>query len=451
MNSVRIRMYRQGLGDCFLLTISTDSAPAHVLIDCGVLKGTENPDAVMCGVAENILEATGGHLEVLVATHEHWDHLSGFLQAEDVFEQLSVGEVWLAWTEDPGDSLAGELRKRKAHAIHALRAAARRLAASDAESARISAERIDALLDFHGDIGVDGRPTTAKALEWVKERDATIRWLRPGELLPAAGVQVYVLGPPHDRAMIKRSDPHKRDSEVYELGGGPTVELGFLAAAESLEGDGEPGRRPFGSRYGLSEDQAREQQLFGGYFAPDEAWRQIEEDWLGTAGPLALQLDSDTNNTSLVLAFELSEGGPVLLFPGDAQVGNWLSWQSVDWGDGEDGKVRAEDLLARTIVYKVGHHGSHNATLREKGLELMSSPDLIAMIPVNREMAKKMKWNMPFPALLSRLNEKTRGRIIDAELGVAGNRPDGLPATQWGRFIRRTDVQPHWVDYTVEW
>jgi hypothetical protein len=47
---------------------------------------------------------------------------------------------------------------------------------------------------------------------------------------------------------------------------------------------------------------------------------------LGLAGRLALQLDSDTNNTSLVLAFELGKSGRVLLFPGDAQVGNWLSW-----------------------------------------------------------------------------------------------------------------------------
>ena len=29
--------------------------------------------------------------------------------------------------------------------------------------------------------------------------------------------------------------------------------------------------------------------------------------------------------------------------------------------------VTANDLLARTVLYKVGHHGSHNATLAEKG------------------------------------------------------------------------------------
>jgi hypothetical protein len=40
------------------------------------------------------------------------------------------------------------------------------------------------------------------------------------------------------------------------------------------------------------------------------------------------------------------------------------------------------DLLKRAIFYKVGHHGSHNATLKEKGLEEMERLR-VAMIPVD--------------------------------------------------------------------
>ena len=54
-------------------------------------------------------------------------------------------------------------------------------------------------------------------------------------------------------------------------------------------------------------------------------------DWLGIAADLAMQLDRGVNNTSLVLAFEFVASGRVVLFPGDAQVGNWLSWQKVKW------------------------------------------------------------------------------------------------------------------------
>ena len=63
-----------------------------------------------------------------------------------------------------------------------------------------------------------------------------------------------------------------------------------------------------------------------------------------------------------MLAFELSKSGEVLLFVGDALAGNWWSWCEGEFDD--DGtKVTAQDLLGRTVLYKVGRHGSDNATL----------------------------------------------------------------------------------------
>ncbi|HET6546924.1 MAG TPA: hypothetical protein VFG79_00615 [Solirubrobacter sp.] len=432
MSSVRVRMYRQGLGDCFLLTFSrADGSSWQVLIDCGALKGTPDVTARMEAVAADIRDATGGHIDVLVATHEHWDHLSGFLQASDVFETLTIGEVWVAWTEDPDDDLANELRGRRQQARRALRQALQGLAGT------AEAEQIEALLDFEGDIGADGHATTRDALDWVKGR-GSLRFLRPGERAPAAvaGVNAYVLGPPHDRTQIKRSDPTASGREVYELGGTAGDDRGFYAAVGALETDDE---RPFDRFFCVPEAEAG---AFAGEYL-GEAWRRIDRDWLGVATRLALQLNSDTNNTSLVLAFELGDGGPVLLFPGDAQVGNWLSWGALTWPRTDGSVVRSDDLLARTVLYKVGHHGSHNATLRERGLELMTSPDLVAMIPVDRETARKKGWAMPFPPLFDRLTEKTRGRILDAEQGRLG--------AGWGALEPRTGVEQWFLDYTVEW
>ena len=34
--TIRIRMYRVGFGDCFLLSFPTNSGHAHILVDCGV-------------------------------------------------------------------------------------------------------------------------------------------------------------------------------------------------------------------------------------------------------------------------------------------------------------------------------------------------------------------------------------------------------------------------------
>lgn len=461
LTRVRVRMYRQGLGDCFLLTFPRDGAPAHVLIDCGVLKGTADGDARIRAVASDIVKTTGGRLDVLVVTHEHWDHVSGFLQAADILKSLTVREVWMAWTEDPKDDLGKELRKRRTVAKRAAEKAAQRLTLAGDLGARRTASRVGALLNFFGGLGVAGseaRKTTSGALDWAKQRPrARLRFLHPGETTEVPGVRagrVYVLGPPHEKKQLKRSDPSKRHSEVYELAGDSGPNLGFLAALEVEGGENGGGQDPFERFFRVTEKEARRDDAFGAYFQKGRAWRQIESDWLGAAGHLALQLDSDTNNTSLALAFELAPSKRVLLFPGDAQVGNWLSWHSTEWQvkDGRASRVvTARELLERTVLYKVGHHGSHNATLREFGLEMMSSPELAAMVPVDRKTAKKMDWKMPFPSLWSRLMDKTKGRVLDRDRGLTP--PSGGSArevAEWKRFARRVDVQPWWIDYEIE-
>ena len=59
--AVRVRMYRVGLGDCFLLTFSTAPGDAaHVLVDCGTI-GTGG-GAKLEDVAQDIVRTTGGRL-----------------------------------------------------------------------------------------------------------------------------------------------------------------------------------------------------------------------------------------------------------------------------------------------------------------------------------------------------------------------------------------------------
>lgn len=150
-------------------------------------------------------------------------------------------------------------------------------------------------------------------------------------------------------------------------------------------------------------------------------------------------MDSYTNNTSLALAIELAGTGKVLLFPADAQVGNWLSWQTIDPSFvGRDGKaITAVDLLRRTVFYKVGHHGSHNATLRAEGLERMVSPELVAFVPVDERVARDVRnWRaMPFEPMLEKLYEATSGRVIRLDQGVVtGERPHFVSEDTWDRI-----------------
>ena len=80
-------MYRQGLGDCFLLAFGTDdpNRPKYVLIDCGVHKRQHNGKQRLQQVMEHLRESTNSHLDIVVATHEHADHLSGFVQKGSPF------------------------------------------------------------------------------------------------------------------------------------------------------------------------------------------------------------------------------------------------------------------------------------------------------------------------------------------------------------------------------
>jgi hypothetical protein len=419
----KVRMYRQGLGDCFLISLPRNddsNRPFYLMIDCGVVLGTQDPGTIMTKVMDHIVKTTGGRIDVLVATHEHWDHLSGFVQASKSFDGLKVGEVWLAWTEDPHDDLANELRADKEKALGALRMGLSHLQiATDAQAASDTSavDELTSVLEF---FGMAKGATTSGALKNVRDKvDDKPRYLNPEDkksfVPPGIDARFYVLGPPHDKKWLRKINPSK-DKETYGLA---LANLGlFMDGAGSAMAQMDEGR-PFDQQYEIPftyAQSAPELKFFREhYFQPEGAapdnWRRIDGDWLAGASEMALQLDSLTNNTSLVLAIELEPNGDVLLFAADAQVGNWMSWQELSWTV-NDKTVHATDLLDRAIFYKVGHHGSHNATLKEKGLQLMKNLR-VAMIPVNHEMAVKKRWGkMPLDELVDALKQQARGVVL---------------------------------------
>jgi hypothetical protein len=416
-------MYRQGLGDCFLVTLPrAGSRPYYIMIDCGVILGTKDPGTIMTQVIENIINDTGGEIDLLIGTHEHWDHLSGFVQAKDAFDRLRVGEVWLGWTEDPKDELTRKIKEEKGLALAALRMGLSQLQlAGDADGAT----ELNGILEF---FGAARGATTGDALDNVRSKSAKLRYCLPSDApveLTEAGARLYVLGPPHNEKQLRKINPSARDKETYGLAL-ESLEMFMNGAGTALDtGDDD---RPFDRQheipfaYAIS---APDLNFFRKYYwQPDDAapdsWRRIDTDWLGGSTELALQLDSLTNNTSLVIAIEL-KSGDVLLFAADAQVGNWLSWQDLKWTVGGT-TVTGPDLLSRAILYKVGHHGSHNATLREKGLDQMKALR-VAMIPVDHEMAVRKRWNkMPLEELVAALKGRATGAILRVD--------EPMPVTQ---------------------
>lgn len=427
--SVKVRMYRHGLGDCFLLQFPTTAGKVfNMLIDCGIVLGAEKASEKMGEVVEDIQTKVGSHLDLLVITHEHWDHVSGFIQAQELFEEITIKNIWFAWTEDPSNALAKRLRHERSERHRSLRAALWKL--PQALLGEYSSG-VASILDLFGDwsLAANGKNTTEGALTYLKRKEgAAIRYCRPGETLSldgVEGVRIYVMGPPEDETLLMKDLPSKKDAETYGLAQWSSATSSFLSAAtrDPLASPEESERdvhQPFDRVYGIPMSDATSSTFLSSSYGTKDsanAWRRIDFDWLMVAGELALNLDSDTNNTSLVLAIELLESEKVMLFPGDAQVGNWLSWEKLEWKvknqNGEEIKENSARLLAKTVLYKVGHHGSHNATLRAKGLELMTNSKLVAMIPVDHKTAVKKNWTkMPFLPLLEKLSERTHGRMV---------------------------------------
>src|SRR5882672_8450898 len=99
---IRIRMYDVGFGDCILVTVDQADTPWRMLIDCGVHPSGVSAHSIASIVEDIITEITTGgtpRLDLVVATHRHRDHVSGF--ADPRWAGVTVGEVWLPWTEDP--------------------------------------------------------------------------------------------------------------------------------------------------------------------------------------------------------------------------------------------------------------------------------------------------------------------------------------------------------------
>lgn len=485
--NAKVRMYRQGIGDCFLVTLprKKSDTPFRMLIDCGVVLGTSDATNTMIKIVDSIQNATGGDtvkgkkgvIDLLVITHEHWDHVSGFNQVKDWADRFDVKATWAGWTEDPDNEQAQSLDKTKKRALTALTSAAAQLGVSGDQGA----ETISDLLGFYG-LGGDATPammglgmgvemgaraTTRSGRDNALSLSKNLTYLTPGgeprKLDGVEDARVFILGPPTDERLLKKANPSKKNPETYGIDtyglgvdGSGTKALDRLNAAMSDDGS------PFSSKYEIpisiaqtmpffsdhyfnstneppadpkevAEKPDKEEPQFPTELLPDNSWRVLENEWSSVAVDLAMKLDSATNNTSLAFAIELEPGGDVLLFPADAQVGNWLSWYDVKWdGCGVDQTV--QDLLKRTRIYKTGHHASHNATLRELGLEVMEHPGLIAFVPVNEKLAHKKKWlEMPLHELMDRLKEKAKGRVLRADEDMP-IRPKGIRKSLWNNF-----------------
>ena len=434
--SATIRMYRLNeLGDCFLISFSVSSKKSHMLIDCGSFRNgpasVKRLKEITAQIKKDI--GTSARIDVIVGTHQHNDHLSGFVHCKNDFNAIKVDQVWLSWLDDPDDPEAKKIGQDYNNLrLNLHKAMAKMRGRADAaRPASRTAASLNVVSDMLGFFGADEKtpPELPRDATQILKKLGTKdpRYLEPSDVvdmpgLPNGAVRIHVLGPPRNEKSLYRKDPRKGESYDHALASATRVAASMLRALDKQDPASATSEinYPFSAHHKLASGNGSKElsSIEKSYRHQAASWRTIDDAWLEQAGSLALWLDGYTNNSSLVLAIELVESGKVLLFAADAQTGNWSSWNDVAWKAGHPGTA---SLLQRTAFYKVGHHGSHNSTLKlmfEQIGGADATNNLCALIPVHKKdpnITKKNGWKMPADKLFTRIVERTSGRVLQMD------------------------------------
>ncbi|MDQ3279959.1 MAG: MBL fold metallo-hydrolase [Acidobacteriota bacterium] len=389
-NELRIRMYRVGFGDFFLMTVPSDDGPQHILIDCGVTNGRTGKGDIgtIKAAVEHMAEVTGKKLALIIVSHRHQDHIIGFSRSAETFKDFQVDAIWMsAWETEYDPNEKKEKKKSKiAELQDELTNLAMGIQQHLAMGGKDEPERDEILAMVENATGIahddfaatggeekkkgKGGGTNAASLEFLKNGlGVEPQYLAKGDkpklpaALKAAGLTAEILGPPpveeESFDFMKLMDLAKHTGQYLgETGNGGTKK--FLpfgdssVGAASDYGKGEQDYKRAFREFGRFDSEAPEKLL-------EEVVRKSQPDMLFTA---AKTLDDFLNNQSLVVLFTFR--GKKLLFAGDAQGGNWEYWM---FGGAPNKSPSLDDLHqeSRTILgnldfYKVGHHGSTNAT-----------------------------------------------------------------------------------------
>ena len=415
-NSLRVRMYRVGFGDFFLVIVPTsEHGDQYILIDCGVFKGTSGTGDIgsIVECVEDMHKTTDGKLALVIMTHRHADHIAGFSKAP-IFKDFEAGMVWMPYWEQFNDkekepahklqldamvanltSVALQLQKPNVDSKEVLDKLGQvsAIQTEDENSAHNLLVNIDDLaaqmaIQFRSREDDEGREALAQLGNATGIEDfnaaATDKKKRGGNAAALDLLKNHLGKDGKNVRYYAANDKPELPPELDELkatilGPPPEKAKAFLALMDLKKGvgqyldstTGDDGRvstiQPFPDEW-LAVDLQKE------YRQEEAKWPidfEVVKGEVGQSQPdmlvaAASKIENFLNNQSLVVLFEF--GGKRLLFAGDAQGGNWEYWlyktDAPTKDPTEAGEIieKSKELLETIDFYKVGHHGSTNAT-----------------------------------------------------------------------------------------
>ena len=316
-----VTAYVVGFGDCILLSIPDTPRDRHILVDFG--RAPNDADSLMRfpAIADDIQHRTGGHLDLLIATHEHLDHIEGFYRQRSVFDAMQVDRVWMSLPSDPdyySDFPKAKLQKRLQGELPGL-----------LKRAKMGAVRLHPGFQAL----VENNLSNKDRVDYLRNLGKSApKYLARGKPLaqPFPGIKFTVFGP-------------EPDVSAYY-----TVDSRANAFAKTVAGVGAKDKPDEGFDWTFPKVKRASNDDIGGISASDYARlrRRIQEDGVQSAR----FIDKAGNNTSLCLLIEAA--GKRLLLPGDAELESWEIME----------RKCGSKLLQPVDFLKVSHHGSHNGT-----------------------------------------------------------------------------------------
>jgi beta-lactamase superfamily II metal-dependent hydrolase len=417
--NIRVRMYRVGFGDFFLLTVPGKNGPAHILIDCGV--HAANIGSIDACV-KDMMKETGNKLALVILTHYHADHMSGFASNYDDFAEFDVGAVWITNRLDPNDSGHSKFMAQLTSVAQQLKMQL---------GARGDPVSLEAHAKVENALGVSengGGGSNAKALKLLQsgfKNKPPVYYYQGGNTpkLPdelEGAITAEILGPsPKDSGGEFSASDNKTEQYLAALG-----DLGLSDGG---------GTEPFDRKQWAAKSSDYPKQTFDEFeTAPFDHAPSRKADGVSTLErtlqnmqPNALaaaadKLDGTLNNQSLVVLFTCN--GKKLLFVGDAQWGNWAYWLYGKAVTGSDPGIsdRAKEILGSIDFYKVGHHGSTNATPIPAVGALNQICACMCSTATGAYGKLEKKTEVPRTALMDALEERTSKRLVRSDwVGVA--------------------------------